>query len=45
MTVALSSVAFDSGRRPARFGGRFQRISLTIAWIWLAVLAFRALRA
>ncbi|MEU5576115.1 DUF998 domain-containing protein [Streptomyces huasconensis] len=45
VTVALSSAAFDSGRWPAGFGGRFQRISLAIAWIWLAVLAFRALRA
>lgn len=43
-TMALSSAAFTSGGRVSPYGGLIQRVSVTIGWAWLLLLAVRTLR-
>ncbi|MEV4296726.1 DUF998 domain-containing protein [Microbispora rosea] len=44
-TMALATAAFAQKERLVDVGGLIQRVSVTIAWTWLAVLAVHTLRA
>ncbi|MFI6085954.1 DUF998 domain-containing protein [Streptomyces sp. NPDC051217] len=45
-TMALSSAAFTGDPRGmSRYGGLLQRVSVTIGWTWLLLLATQTLRA
>lgn len=44
-SMVLSSAAFGPNQRLADLGGLIQRVSLTIGWTWLSLLALRTLYA
>ncbi|MEU8276205.1 hypothetical protein ACFYOK_11440 [Microbispora bryophytorum] len=44
-TMALAAAAFAQKERLVAVGGLIQRVSVTIAWAWLAVLAVHTLGA
>ncbi|NGO40947.1 DUF998 domain-containing protein [Streptomyces ureilyticus] len=44
-TMILANAAFSHSQRLAGVGGLIQRVSITVGWTWLAVLAVRTLHA
>lgn len=44
-TMTLASAAFSQSQRLAGVGGLIQRVSSTIGWTWLTLLAIQTLHA